>query len=226
VSVAEGKKKAPNEGLRHRIYRAVKPKKPKRHWVIAIPMALLGTNLEILSRINTLTVLKVGHDNIRVISLAGWSSLWMLPIYGFIGTMLGLMNEKDEASWLRKIGKQRLIWQCLIGWIFILVMELTTGCVLNLQFHLAIWNYDKTWPEGWNILGQVCAQNAFFFFWLTPIAFWIDDMIRHVAYREEKPVPFLWYFCLSKTPEELREKWARLEKSKLNASETTVTGDE
>jgi|GEM_PF-3258279 len=150
-------------------------KKPKKYVTIFVVMALLGTNLEIGSR--CLSGDLIGFRGLSAPSLAGWSSLWMLGIYGFVGVVLGGMNETAIGAW-------RMVWQCLLALVFSLAVELLSGCVLNLWLGLEIWDYKDDWL---NLYGQICAVNGVKFFFLSPFAFWADDLIRHIAYREPRP---------------------------------------
>jgi len=191
---------APVKALERTTTRARRFVKPKRTVVIATIMAVLGTNLEIIDRA-ALVDLK-GHcvgprdelgrclrDSLSAGSLAGWSSLWMLPIYGFIGVILGLSNEAKSGF---NVSKVPMIAQCFLSAIFILVIEYVTGWLLNLRLHFAIWDYTGMW--GGDIDGQICTVNGVIFFFLCPLAYWLDDVIRFVGYNKKKPDGLLSYY--------------------------------
>jgi len=157
-------------------------KKPKKYVAIFTVMALLGTNLEIGSRWMSGDL--IGFRGLSAPSLAGWSSLWMLGIYGFVGVVLGGMNETTIGEW-------RMISQCLLALVFSLAVEFSSGCVLNLWLKLEIWDYRN---DRFNLYGQICAANAVKFFFLSPFAFWADDLIRHLAYGEKRPPSLGTYY--------------------------------
>jgi hypothetical protein len=169
-------------------------RKPKKYLVIFFVMALLGTNLEMATR-------WLGHDlegfkGLRFASAAGWSSLWMLLVYGLAGVALGAINET-------RLGKWPMALQCLVGLAGALALELVVGYLLNVELKLAVWDYsdevvrwgDRTVPL--HLMGQISLKGAFRFFLTAPFAFWIDDLIRFIAYEEPRP-PALWiyYRCI------------------------------
>ena len=124
-------------------------------------------------------------------SLVGWSSLWMIPVGGASGAILGLFNE-------RKKGKElKMFIQCILGALIILGLELVSGLILNKGLNLNIWDYSHL---PFNIAGQVCLPFAGLWFLLCPFAFWIDDFLRFALYGEESKYgierPYIKLFTL------------------------------
>lgn len=170
--------------------------KPKKHVVVFTVMALLGTNLEVLTRVGTL----VDYEPLKLqpLSLAGWTSLWMLPVYGAAGLALGLLNEVEE------IRRWPMVMQCLLGLALSWAIELGSGCILNIQLGLAVWDYSQRLIH---IEGQICLITGIQFFLVAPFVFWADDLVRYLVYRERKaPDPLIWYYrsLFSLQPREVR----------------------
>lgn len=76
-----------------------------------------------------------------------------------------------------------LIKQMLMSTIFITALEFIAGVILNIGFHLDIWNYSKL-PL--NILGQVCLPFSLMWFFLSLPAIYLDDWIRTTFFYEPK----------------------------------------
>ena len=112
----------------------------------------------------------------------GWTNIVMLPIGGFCGIAIGAVNQSP------KFYKCRIVWQCLIGALLVLLVEFISGCVLNLWLGLDIWDYTGKFG---NIMGQVCVQYGILWFFLIPFAIWIEDYLRWLFWHEENPYS-LW----------------------------------
>lgn len=101
----------------------------------------------------------------------------MFFLGGLAFIFIGSINE--YLSW------ETPLWiQCLIGTLFVLILEFVFGCVLNLWLKLDIWDYSNT---PFNILGQVCLPFAFAWYLLTAVAIILDDYLRYWLFKEEKP---------------------------------------
>ena len=101
-----------------------------------------------------------------------WS---MFILAGVIFIIVGCFNE--FLNWT-------ILTQTIIGTLFAVVSEFIFGCVLNLYYHLNIWDYSNL-PG--NILGQVCPQFTIIWFILVFACIIIDDIIRWKFFQEEKP---------------------------------------
>src|SRR4051794_4619709 len=94
--------------------------KPPKYLTIGIITALMGLNIEIIARASSCDLVGhrvSSHEHVSTASLAGWTSLWMWPIYGLVGVVLGKLNERVHFARLR------MIYQCLIAVSFILALE-------------------------------------------------------------------------------------------------------
>jgi hypothetical protein len=120
------------------------------------------------------------------LSLRGITSPWMGAVGGFLLIVLGKFNEKSP------IKHWPMITHTIIGAVFITIVELVTGIILNLWLRFGIWDYYKMWG---NLLGQICPMSFIYWLLLSPFAFYIDDLIRctyyDVAGCNKMPVPKL-----------------------------------
>lgn len=107
----------------------------------------------------------------------GYSHWSMGILGGMCFVLLGLINERytwDIPLWI----------QMLLGSFIITLLEFIAGCILNLHFHLNIWDY---YDMPFNILGQICLPYMILWFFLSPICIVADDYIRYIFFDEEKP---------------------------------------
>lgn len=71
-----------------------------------------------------------------------------------------------------------LLEKCVVGAIVITTLEFVVGCIVNLVFHMNVWNYSRM-PL--NLSGQICIlYSTLWGFLCIPINF-IADKIRKVA---------------------------------------------
>lgn len=71
-----------------------------------------------------------------------------------------------------------LIEKCVLGAIVITALEFIVGCIVNLVFHMNVWNYSRM-PL--NLSGQICIlYSTLWGFLCIPINF-IANKIRKVA---------------------------------------------
>ena len=107
----------------------------------------------------------------------GYSHWSMGVLGGMCFVLLGLINERytwDIPLWI----------QMLLGSFIITLLEFIAGCILNLHFHLNIWDY---YDMPFNILGQICLPYMILWFFLSLICIVADDYIRYIFFDEEKP---------------------------------------
>lgn len=121
----------------------------------------------------------VGGSIYSVIEILGrgythWS-MWIVGAICFI--LLGLINEILPCC-------ISLTTQMLIGMIIITVIELLSGCVLNLWFGLNVWDYSN---EQYNLLGQISLKHSCYWFLLSGVGIILDDYLRYICFGEEKP---------------------------------------
>lgn len=102
------------------------------------------------------------------------SLLLMFFVGGLSAILIGLLNESGMIN--RNVN---IFWQSVIGMVIILLVEFSTGVVLNLWLNLNIWSY-ASYPL--NLIGQICLQFAVIWFLMCPFGFWLDDVLRHYIY--------------------------------------------
>lgn len=107
----------------------------------------------------------------------GWSHWSMFLLGGLCFIIIGLLNEfyKWETPFQ---------YQCLIGAVVITVLEFVTGLIVNVGLGWNVWDYSD---RAFNLMGQICLQNSIYWVFLSGLAVVIDDSIRHVVFKEEKP---------------------------------------
>lgn len=115
--------------------------------------------------------------NLLELFYRGWIHWTMFLLGGLCFTALGLINE--VISWDMPLWQQTLIGACMIT-----VLEIATGCIVNLWLGWGVWDYSGM-PG--NVLGQVCPQ--FFVLWL-PVSLAgivLDDWLRYWLFGEDRP---------------------------------------
>lgn len=113
---------------------------------------------------------------VKYIAFCGWTSLWMFPIGGFCGVFIGALNEQKK--------KLKIITQALVGTLGVFGIEFTTGMFFNVLLGFKLWNYSHL-PL--NLFGQISLVYFPIWFFLVPLTMWVDDILRHFLYGEDKP---------------------------------------
>ena len=111
------------------------------------------------------------------LTFRGRSHWTMFLLGGVCFVCLGLINEL--IPW-----QVPLIKQMLIGTIIITYFEFITGCIVNIWLGWGIWDYSNI-PG--NILGQICPEFSFLWFWISGAGIVLDDWMRYWLFHEEKP---------------------------------------
>lgn len=112
----------------------------------------------------------------------GWTHISMLAVGGLSAFLIGRLNEYPKFY-------DRKMWQeCLIGTFIILILEFTSGMILNVWLGLDIWDYSR---EPFNLYGQVCLLYAVLWFFLVPFSIYVDDYLRYKLFEEKKPAGLL-----------------------------------
>ena len=103
---------------------------------------------------------------------------WTMGVLGGICFIcLGLINEL--LSW-----ETPLVLQMLIGGTIITILELITGCIVNLWLEWNVWNYSEL---PYNLLGQISLFSSIGWIGLSLVGIVLDDYIRWKCFGEEKP---------------------------------------
>lgn len=145
--------------------------KIKKHLFIFLVMGVLYIAMEVFSRA-VQTYLVGVLAGVKWYSLVGWTSLWMFPVGGLCGVLLGLLNEKT---------KFHMALNCLFGALIIYAIEFSSGCFFNLLCKMSIWDYSKM-PL--NLLGQITLMYFPIWYFITPFVMWLDDSVRYWFYNE------------------------------------------
>lgn len=112
----------------------------------------------------------------------GWTHISMLVVGGISAFLIGRLNENPRFY-------DRKMWQeCIIGTGIVLILEFTSGMILNVWLKLDIWNYGNM-PG--SLYGQVCLPYAVLWFMLMPICIYTDDYLRYKLFSEKKPIGVL-----------------------------------
>lgn len=113
---------------------------------------------------------------------SGWTHISMLGVGGVAAFFIGKLNEQPKFY-------DRKMWQeCLIGTFIILILEFTSGMILNVWLGLGIWDYSR---EPFNLYGQICIPYTVIWFLLVPFNIYVDDYLRYKFFEEKKPEELL-----------------------------------
>lgn len=115
----------------------------------------------------------------------GHSHWTMFLLGGLCFILIGGLN--NYIPW-----EMSIIKQGIIGALIITSLEFIFGLVLNLYLNLGIWDYSNM---PFNILGQICLPFSIAWFFLSLVAIFVDDWLRYVLFKEEKPHYHLFTIC-------------------------------
>ena len=107
----------------------------------------------------------------------GYSHWTMFVLGGLCFLALGLINE--VLPWETPLWKQ-----VLLGASVITCLEFLTGCIVNLWFGWAVWDYSGM-PG--NVLGQICPQYCILWLPVSLVGIILDDWLRFWWWGEERP---------------------------------------
>ena len=101
---------------------------------------------------------------------------WTMGIVGGICfVLIGLINELFTFE-------MYMLTQAIIGAILVTIVEYISGCIINIHFGLAVWDYSNL---PFNIQGQVCLLFSFLWVLLSVVAIYADDILRNKLFGEE-----------------------------------------
>ena len=115
----------------------------------------------------------------------GYSHWTMFLLGGLCFILIGGLN--NYIPW-----EMSIIKQGVIGALIVTSLEFIFGLVLNLYLNLGIWDYSNM---PFNILGQICLLFSIAWFFLSLVAIFIDDWLRYILFKEEKPHYHLFTVC-------------------------------
>lgn len=112
----------------------------------------------------------------------GYSHWTMFFVGGICFILIGLINELFTFN-------IPLITQMTISSVLITLIEFISGCIINIQFNLNVWDYSNM---PFNILGQICIPFTTLWFFLSVLGIILDDYLRYWFFDEEKPRYKIW----------------------------------
>ncbi len=74
--------------------------------------------------------------------------------------------------------------KCLIGTLITLAIEFSSGMIFNVWLGMNLWSYKGVFG---NVYGQICLPYAIGWFFLIPLALFINDRLRHLLFKEKEP---------------------------------------
>ena len=107
----------------------------------------------------------------------GYSHWTMFLLGGICFIALGLINE--VIPW-----DMPLLLQMFIGGVIITVLELITGCIVNLWLGWNVWDYSEL---PFNLWGQISLFSSIVWVGLSLVGIVLDDFIRWKWFGEDKP---------------------------------------
>ena len=107
----------------------------------------------------------------------GYSHWTMFLLGGICFIALGLINE--VIPW-----DMPLLLQMFIGGAIITVLELITGCIVNLWLGWNVWDYSEL---PCNLLGQISLFSSIGWVGLSLVGIVLDDFIRWKWFCEDRP---------------------------------------
>ena len=117
------------------------------------------------------------YEDLSYMSLMGYTSVWMVTVYGFGGMALSVINE------VPKYYNLKMIWQMLIGGFALIVIELIFGVIFNICLGLYLWDYSDKFMNLW---GQICLFNSVLWVIATPFFIFVCDYVGWALYRENE----------------------------------------
>jgi uncharacterized membrane protein len=176
----------------------------QKYLILFIVFGLIWLDLEVFFRVLSLEMYRTGMlerllcgaPALGNMSFFGFTSLWMFFIGGFTIFFLGLMNELNIIRL-----NLNVFWQSLAGAVIITLIEFTTGYIFNIKLGFNLWCYSY-FP--FNLLGQICLPASILWFFISPFAFWLDDVLRKVILGQGEFYS-LWsvykkLFCINAKP--------------------------
>ena len=101
------------------------------------------------------------------ISYRGYSHISMFIVGGFCFILVSSLNEFPF--------EMPLVLQMLISCVLITGIELISGVIVNIFFHMNVWDYSL---EKFNFLGQICLKASICWFFLSLPAIYMGNLIK------------------------------------------------
>lgn len=107
----------------------------------------------------------------------GFSHISMFIAGGVCFILIGLLNE--VYSW-----NMSILSQMVISSVIVTFVELIVGLIVNVWLKLNVWDYSN---KPYNFMGQICLLYTNLWFFLSLLAILLDDYLRYLVLKEEKP---------------------------------------
>lgn len=110
----------------------------------------------------------------------GETYLPMTFIGGTACILIGLLDKHPAAIGLK-------MWQfCILGMLIVTDVELLSGYLFNEILGMGLWDYSK---NPFNVDGQICLRMTVLWFFLTPVAMWLNNFLSWKLFDEKEPLP-------------------------------------
>lgn len=100
----------------------------------------------------------------------GYSHWSMIILGGICFVLIGLLDEWQK--------RPPMLRQMVQGAVIVTVLEFITGCIVNLWLGWNVWDYSNL---PFNILGQVCLFFTLAWFFITPIAVKLENLLHKLT---------------------------------------------
>lgn len=100
----------------------------------------------------------------------------MFFVGGLAVFSVGLINQ---CNFIRQ--KFNVFFQALLAAFTILTVEFLSGLLFNVALNLQLWDYTMF---KFNLLGQIALEPGLLWFLISPMAFWLDDVLRFYFNKE------------------------------------------
>lgn len=105
----------------------------------------------------------------------GYSHFSMIIVGGLCFILIGSIDEFSNKE-------IPLLLQMIISVLIIDIIELFSGIIINKLLLLDVWDYSSL---RYNFLGQISLRSSIAWFFLSLLAIYMDDLLRHVIYKEK-----------------------------------------
>ena len=105
----------------------------------------------------------------------GYSHFSMIIVGGLCFILIGSIDEFSNKE-------IPILLQMIISVLIIDIIELFSGIIINKLLLLDVWDYSSL---RYNFLGQISLRSSIAWFFLSLLAIYMDDLLRHIIYKEK-----------------------------------------
>ncbi len=109
---------------------------------------------------------------------------------GFCFLLIGGINSYFDRS-------MPLLLQMLYSAVFITLLEFISGVIVNIGFHLNVWDYSHI---PFNFMGQICPRFFVIWYFLSLIGIFLDDFFRCRMFGEDMPI-----YCVARRKQTVKK---------------------